>query len=403
MGGKKKYSSKLSLAQKRILKVLSNPKLTKQQKKKLKELSQLGSVNNLADNTVAIKLECLQKFALWFKRPFEKATKKDIIEYFSQNKKEYPLHRIQIKFFYSKFLKMGDVVDWIKTTGNSRNKLPEELITKQEIKTMVENSISKRNKAIIMLLYDSAVRVGELVNLKVKNLNFDNLGARLVVPKGKTGMRKLRIHASVPYLKEYLSDEHPKADNPDSPLFVGVASKGSKKISYGRKLDEQSIRILLKRTVVRAGIKKNIYPHLFRHTRLTELAKFLNEQALRQFAGWTPNSNMASVYVHFSDEDVGRQILESEGVIQEKDKVKENELKPFACIDPTCQHINPATAKFCAKCHRPLDIKTIMDIEKKTQIADEVYKRSFEKSYNVSRDLLKSVIKEMIVEGKILL
>ena len=59
-----------------------------------------------------------------------------------------------------------------------------------------------------------------------------------------------------------------------------------------------------------------IYPHLFRHSRLTELAAsgYSNEALLKKFAGWTPGSNMAEVYFHLDDADVKNMLLIENGL-----------------------------------------------------------------------------------------
>ena len=122
-----------------------------------------------------------------------------------------------------------DIVSWIKNSnGGGKRKLPEELLTQDEIKKLVETTTLYRNKALIMLLYDSAGRVSELLDLKLKNLIFDNYGGYIMIPKGKTGMRKVRLIDSIPFLKNYIDKEHPLKNDPNSYLFVGVETRGSK-------------------------------------------------------------------------------------------------------------------------------------------------------------------------------
>ena len=83
-----------------------------------------------------------------------------------------------------------ELVKDIKTTmKNNRKKLPEELLTRTEIKKMVEASDHPRDKAMISLLYEGGLRIGELASLKIKNVVFDDYGAVIKV-KGKTGERR---------------------------------------------------------------------------------------------------------------------------------------------------------------------------------------------------------------------
>ncbi len=86
-------------------------------------------------------------------------------------------------------------------------KLPEEILTEEEIKQIIEAAYSIRDKALISLLYHSGCRIGELLNIKIKDLTFDQYGA-VVIVDGKTGMRRIRLIEPVPLLANWISN-HP--------------------------------------------------------------------------------------------------------------------------------------------------------------------------------------------------
>jgi len=414
-----KYDRELSQAQKKAIKVLNNKELSEETLGVLKKLKAYVEANGLAENTLSIKLENLEKFSLFIKKDYKEVTKEDITNYLSWVNNNHSggtptLIAINLKCFFKWFYEnymewkprfqqdYPELVSWIKTSSNNNNGhlLPEEILTLDEIKSLVEHSTSLRNKALIMLLYDGALRIGEALNLKIKNLVFDEYGGYIIIPKSKTGMRKVRLVDSIPFLKEYINQEHPTKDNPETFLFVGVESKGSKIFSLGKQLDSGGARIMISRTAERAGIKKNIYPHLFRHTKLTHMASDFSEQEMKIFAGWSGGSNMPQIYVHLSDSDVGKKILEKKGILKEENRDIKDQLKPKRCIDPSCGHLNPATTKFCAKCHRPLDIKTIMEIEEKIKVSDEVLTRAIDRDPSF-RAVMKETIKDMIKSGEI--
>ncbi len=399
-----KYKGNLTAGQKRILRVFKYSKLSDKQKATLEKYKKIHQASGLQDFSIAIKLESLEKFGLWVKKPYEEVTKDEIIEYFSKYRWGYPLHKIQIKSFY-KWMDKEPLVEWINITGNGKKKLPEDMPTQQELKELLEHSLSARNKSIIMTLYDGALRIGELTKLKIKDVVFDEFGGIITVPKeGKTGMRTVRIVDGTPFIKDYLNKEHPNKEDSEAFLFVGIDSKGSKKGLYGKPIEAGGIRNFLNRTAKRAGIKKKIFPHIFRHQKLTEMAKQgFQEQELKKFAGWSDDSRMASVYIHLSDQDVSNKILEKKGIIKGKDKEMFDKLKPRVCIDPSCNHSNPSTNKFCEKCHRPLDVKIIMEMEEKNKIANIGFERAMTNSRNlrVDKQALKEVIREMISKGEI--
>ena len=113
-----------------------------------------------------------------------------------------------------------------------------------------------RDKAIILVLLDTGVRVGELTRLRIKDVNLEN-GAIQVLPYriGKTKPRVVIIgKLARKMLWKYLNDRG--ECKPDDPLFINATEKGSSRYS---------IRALLDKLGNRAGVPE-VHPHRFRHT-----------------------------------------------------------------------------------------------------------------------------------------
>ena len=182
----------------------------------------------------------------------------------------------------------------------------------------------------------------------------DRYGAALMVD-GKTGMRRVRIIFSSPYLATWL-DNHPFRQNPEAFVWVGIGTVGRNiPLQYG------AIRMHLKRIAEKAGIKKRIHPHLFRHSRSTHLAKHLTEAQMKQYLGWVQGSDMAAIYVHLSGRDVDDALLKMHGIVTEEKK--DVQMSPKKCT--RCSVMNSPTTKFCSKCGMALDIKAALEIEGK--------------------------------------
>jgi len=73
-----------------------------------------------------------------------------------------------------------------------------------------------------------------------------------------------------------------------------------------------------------------------------------SDSKLRQYAGWTPRSNMHYKYVHFSGGESMKDLLKVKGILKE-DEQSINVLKPKVC--PHCREPNKPDAQFCFKCH----------------------------------------------------
>lgn len=259
-------------------------------------------------------------------------------------------------------------IEWIKTgVLSNEKKLPANLITPGEMKKMLDAAKNARDKALLVLLYECGLRVSEVALLKKSDLAFVDKGVRLSVSeKTKTGARQILAVDSQPYLSAWLAQHPTKGGD-----YVFVAEHwvrnpkpGRKHIrEYGR-ITEAGIAKILRQIKEAAGIEKRIHPHLFRHTAATRLAKYLSEQELKTYLGWTPNSNMAAVYVHLSGKDVDDSLLRMHGLTAPK-KTEENKLSPIFC--ERCNRKNAGDAERCDKCGLPFDKEKALRDEIATQ------------------------------------
>ena len=118
----------------------------------------------------------------------------------------------------------AEKVGWIHVKGNTVNRLKksEDMITKEEIEKIINACANSRDKALFSTLYDSGCRIGEILTLRIRDLQNDQWGTVLHVT-GKTGERMVRIVGdSVPYLREWVKN-HPGRNDPNAMVFVSVA------------------------------------------------------------------------------------------------------------------------------------------------------------------------------------
>ncbi len=222
-----------------------------------------------------------------------------------------------------------------------KRKLPEDILNEEDVDKLLKACYTLRDKALIAFLFESGVRKGELFSIKKNNVIFDSMGAVVTIPAGKTGARRIRVVFSASYLRQYM-EQHP---NPDSNSFLFCSNRSP----YGQ-LSNSGLKEQLKEIAKRAEITKNVFPHLLRHSAATRLAKHLSEQSLKTYLGWSQGSNMASVYVHMSGQDVDPDILKMNGI--EVDNVPVPTLQVGRC--PRCKELNPESSTYCNKCGLPL-------------------------------------------------
>jgi hypothetical protein len=145
----------------------------------------------------------------------------------------------------------------------------------------------------------------------------------------------------------------------------------------------------------RAKIQKRVFPHLFRHSRLTELAKYMTEQELKVYAGWRPNSDMAQTYVHLSGADIDNKILAINGIKSDENK-RLPTIPTLKCY--RCGEFNNVGNKFCWKCNAPLTQETIEKIEIVKKIVSEVTMFIFEKmkERKIGEEDLEEIVREWV-------
>lgn len=324
--------------------------------------------------TITMKLWHIHTFLQYQdNKPLDQVTKEDIENYTihrRQTRKPKTVHNdiTDLRLFY-KWLKPDNNYFENIQTHPPKNRLPvEEILTPEEIKTLVSTARTQRDRSLIMLLWDSGCRISEILNLNINHVEFDQYGAVIIVT-GKTGMRRLRLIDSVPDLQQWLNI-HPMRDNPQAPLFTTDKRYNHRehKLMEYRRLDVRTVQNMLKTTARHAGITKNVHPHAIRHARLTQFAKQgFNETELRIIAGWEDTSNMAAVYVHLSGADVENKILANRGIIPEEEVNKGcDATKPVEC--PRCGTLNPSDAKFCSNCSLMLQRLSDEELERVKRI-----------------------------------
>jgi len=305
-----------------------------------------------------------------FNKPFNETTKKDIEEIVIWINNSYENFwtkrdfKIELKIFIRwireeegfEFLKheYPKEVRWISTGKKSnQRKLPKEMLSSDEIKELANHTNNLRDRAFILSLYETGARIGELLDVKIKDVEFDKYGS-LVNLNGKTGPRKIRILASSPAISNWLM-EHPRRNDKEAPLFAGIWSR-----KRGKPIGYQTYRKMLKEVAEKAGIKKPVNPHNFRHSRSTELAKRFTESQLCEYLGWVQGSKEAATYVHLSGRDMDTAVLRMHGIIDEEEEEKSRFIT-ITC--PRCKTKNSPGSKFCSNCSLGLDLNAVKTFE----------------------------------------
>jgi site-specific recombinase XerD/ribosomal protein L40E len=350
--------------------VLSDKKLTSNSKSLVKEHIAYLQAQGRDTKTLIKHLYCLRVFVDFAegKVDFKTMSRKDIERIIAKlegsDYKPETRRNVKsiIKAFWRHFAGSDEYypreVRWIRTTLNRKDRLlPEELLTEEDVLKMLDAANNARDKAVIAVLFDAGIRIGELLSMRRKDVDLEGNPAHITV-SGKTGMRKIPILFSVPYLATYLNEQ--KMRKPDEYLWNVAGSWAG----LTQRADYSAIRMMLQRVAAKAQIDKNVHPHLFRHSRASDYAKRLSDQELKSFFGWVGGSRMAETYVHLSGKDIDNSVLQANGY--KPVEVQAPKLKVQIC--PRCHLANGPDALYCVRCGSPLSIDVAL-LEEKTQKA----------------------------------
>ncbi|MBA2432389.1 MAG: tyrosine recombinase XerD [Chthoniobacterales bacterium] len=120
-----------------------------------------------------------------------------------------------------------------------------------------------RDRAVIELLYASGLRISELANARLENLNLDDRILRVTGKGNKTRLVPVGRRACEA-LAAYLSAERPKLVKPKTGSEIFLSARGTK-------LTTVRLWQIVKERARHSGLETNIYPHLLRHSFATHL------------------------------------------------------------------------------------------------------------------------------------
>ena len=175
----------------------------------------------------------------------------------------------------------------------------------------LSTSVGQRDRALMELLYAAGIRVSELTNLDIGQVNLDINEIR-VWGKGSKERMALIGEPAAEALSVYLNQGRPKLmeKKRGSALFVN---------RYGKRLAGRSVKKMLQKYACLAGIDKRIHPHLLRHTFATHLLDGGADLRVVQELLGHGSLSSTQIYTHVSQSQMRKVYLSAHPLAQEKD------------------------------------------------------------------------------------
>lgn len=177
------------------------------------------------------------------------------------------------------------------------NYLSEEEISKLFYSIDTSKNLGKRNYLLLLLLYDTGVRVSELINIRINDIDFENKTIKII---GKGDKERLVYFTSdaLAVILDYLRE------NNKNYLFSN---------QKGTPITRKEVYNIVVRCCEEAGINKHVTPHMIRHSFATHM--IINDADIMSVKTILGHSNVTTtqIYTHFNKKDLKRKYDELKG------------------------------------------------------------------------------------------
>lgn len=275
---------------------------------------------NFSDNTLDAYIRDIKKFSLYAEKNLENSkpkaiTYEDLQEYLILQSKQKISERTQARWISSiksffKYLLEEEIRDDNPATLLEGPKLGlylPDTLSVEDVERITKNinlstDLGVRNQCMIEVLYGCGLRVSELIKLKISDINFKE-GFLKVEGKGQ----KVRYVPLAKYtshlIKNYI--ENVRINNKINKKYEDNLFLNSRGSSMSRVI----VFIIIKELADKAGIRKNISPHTFRHSFATHMLQ--NGADLRFIQEMLGHSSITTteIYTHLNTEELRDTIL----------------------------------------------------------------------------------------------
>ena len=164
------------------------------------------------------------------------------------------------------------------------------VLSQEEVLKIIQLTRNLKHRAIIVLLYSSGLRIGEVTSLLLKNIDILRRQIKVEGGKGRKDRFVVLANTFLPLLQNYLSTF--------KPAFYFVEG------TEGKKYSQSSIRKFLFKSVQKAGISKKVTPHTLRHSYATHLLENgVGLRHIQELLGHAkPETTM--IYTHVAKKDL---------------------------------------------------------------------------------------------------
>ena len=161
-----------------------------------------------------------------------------------------------------------------------------EVLSEEEFVSVIQKIDNIKHKAIVLLIYSAGLRLSEVVNLRIKDIDSKRMKVFVQQAKGRKDRYTLLSKKVLPILRDYFKEYKPK-----DWLFEGAK---------GQRYSVSSVQSIVKAAYERAGIKKKVSTHTLRHSFGTHLLENGTDLRYIQSLMGHESSKTTELYTHIT-------------------------------------------------------------------------------------------------------
>lgn len=195
-----------------------------------------------------------------------------------------------LKFYYGEVLKRNFVYQ-IKRPKKDKN-LPA-VLNQDEVTQILFAVPNIKHKAVLMLIYSAGLRIGEVVKLKIEDIDSQRKLIHIKGGKGRKDRYTILSDVALETLRRYLNEY-----KPENWVFPGAKP--------GRHISTRTVQAIFEQACAKVGITKDVSAHSLRHSFATHLLESgVDLRYIQELLGHK-SSKTTEIYTHVSNKDLSK-------------------------------------------------------------------------------------------------
>ncbi|AET67812.1 site-specific recombinase XerD [Desulfosporosinus orientis DSM 765] len=256
------------------------------------------ALRGYSENTITAYLGQIQRFQIFSNKDLVDSTNEDVRDFLYYLLKEkgkshgYVNQTLSaLKFLLTKILHVKEGVNQLPRP-KKEHKLPD-VLSQNEVLQILNPVRNLKHRTLLVLTYSAGLRVSEVVNLKISDIDYTRMLIHVRQGKGKKDRYTVLSTGAIGVLRDYMTSYH----------VIDWMFPGENPNNH---ITERTVQRVFENARDKAGIRKNVSVHSLRHSFATHLLESGTDLRYIQELLGHLNSKTTEIYTHVTEKDIQR-------------------------------------------------------------------------------------------------